>query len=194
MRDAWYGDKRDLVKWGTLVLLARRHAIRTIIQVAFRRLSDKPRLKSDGREWDVADEVWSHFRSLRAIRRLQRTCGLEIRVLDDWFDPNERDSYLRKVVALLDADTRRKVVLLDPDTGIAPAKRTGAHIGRDEITEVWKALSPGDWLVLYQHRRRAKGWQDQVRQQFGRSCNRARVTTFVSEAVSDVAFFATARR
>ena len=50
MQDEWYGDKRDVIKWGTLVHLAHRHAIRAIIQVAFLRLSDKPRLESDGRE------------------------------------------------------------------------------------------------------------------------------------------------
>jgi len=193
MRDEWYGDPRDVVKWGALVHLARHHHIRTIIQVAFYRLSDRPRLESDGREWEVADEVWSHFRSLRAIRRLQRPCGLTIRVLDNRFDPKERYAYLRRLVAMLDADTRRKVVLLDPDTGIAPAKGTGAHVGPDEITEVWKALSPRDWLVLYQHGRRAKGWQNQVRRQFARACKDARVSTFGSESASDVALFATAK-
>ena len=31
MKDTWYGDKRDLVKWGTLVHLARRENIKQII-------------------------------------------------------------------------------------------------------------------------------------------------------------------
>ena len=77
---------------------------------------------------------------------------------ESWFDPKERDTYLRMVVAMLNADNRRKVVLLDPDTGIAPSKQTGDHIGLDEIRSVWEALCRRDWLVLYQHGRRVKGW------------------------------------
>ena len=52
-----------------------------------------------------------------------------------------------------------KVVLLDPDTGMEPTRRTESHVGRDEIEEVWRALSSHDWLVLYQHQRRESGWR-----------------------------------
>src|SRR2546430_2724044 len=194
MREEWYGDKRDVVKWGTLVHLARDNGIQAIVQVALFRVSDRPRLESDGREWEIAEEVWSHFRSLRAILRLQRPCGLQIRVLDNRFEARERHTYLRKLVSMLAANRRRKVVLLDPDTGIAPGRKTGAHIGPEEITEVWRALSRGDGLVLYQHGRRAKSWRNAVRRQFARACRVARVLTFVSESASDVALFATAKR
>ena len=43
MQDAWYGDKRDLINWGTAVYLARLNDIGTIIQIAFRRLSESER-------------------------------------------------------------------------------------------------------------------------------------------------------
>lgn len=194
MRDAWYSDKRDVIKWGTLIHLARRHRVRTIFQVTFRRFSERPRLESEDGVWPVAEEVWRHFRNLRDIRRLQRPCGVRVRVVDDWFDPKERRTYLRRVAAALRTEARRKVVLLDPDTGIAPANRTAAHIARDEITEVWKVLSPRDWLVLYQHARRARAWRGQVRSQFARACNHARVTVFTSEWAPDVTFFAAAKR
>jgi hypothetical protein len=28
MRDEWYGDKRDLVKWGVLLHLAKQHGVK----------------------------------------------------------------------------------------------------------------------------------------------------------------------
>jgi hypothetical protein len=37
MRDIWYGDRRDLVKWGVLVELAARHDARHILQVLYPR-------------------------------------------------------------------------------------------------------------------------------------------------------------
>ena len=77
MREEWYGDPRDLVKWGTLVHLARYDSIRTIIQVAFFRVSERPQLESDGHKWRVADEVWRHFRDLGSIRQLTRANGIE---------------------------------------------------------------------------------------------------------------------
>ncbi|WP_157844579.1 hypothetical protein [Dehalococcoides mccartyi] len=34
MKDKWYGDKRDLVKWGVLLTLAKMFSARRILQVA----------------------------------------------------------------------------------------------------------------------------------------------------------------
>ena len=47
MQDTWYGDHRDVVKWGTLVHLARSEEIRTIVQVAFLRCAQHPTLETD---------------------------------------------------------------------------------------------------------------------------------------------------
>src|SRR5271169_3122065 len=41
MRDRWYGDNRDLVKWATLLHLAHTNRVGTILQVAMYR-ADKP--------------------------------------------------------------------------------------------------------------------------------------------------------
>jgi len=128
VKDAWYGDKRDLIKWGALVRLACHNRARKIIQVAFFRptvLNDRPHLESEGQEWPVAEEVWFHFRDLRSIRHLARRCGLKIDVLGTRFDHANRDKYFRDVVRALEAAKGRKVVLLDPDTGTEPTKRTG---------------------------------------------------------------------
>jgi len=37
MRDKWYADNRDLVKWGVLLTLAERHAAKHILQVLYYR-------------------------------------------------------------------------------------------------------------------------------------------------------------
>ncbi len=193
MQDIWYGDKRDLIKWGTVVHLAHHHRIRTILQVAFFRpnnLSDRPRLESHGRQSQVAHEVWCHFRNLQSIQGLARRCALKIRVLGARFDPDKRDRYFRYVVRTLEAHRQRKVVLLDPDTGIEPkTRRTASHVGVAEIDQVWRIIRPGDWLVLYQHRRRVRGWQDDVRKDFVRACGMSDVRIFTSTSASDVAFF-----
>ena len=35
MRDKYYADNRDLVKWGVLLTLAEQHAARHILQVMY---------------------------------------------------------------------------------------------------------------------------------------------------------------
>ena len=37
MRDTWYGDRADLVKWGTLIHLAQREKLGRVVQIAFLR-------------------------------------------------------------------------------------------------------------------------------------------------------------
>jgi len=33
MRDCWYADKRDLVKWGVLTVLAKKYEARNVLQM-----------------------------------------------------------------------------------------------------------------------------------------------------------------
>ena len=37
MRDQWYADNRDLVKWGILLRLAERYATKHILQILYYR-------------------------------------------------------------------------------------------------------------------------------------------------------------
>lgn len=196
MREKWYGDSRDLVKWGTLVVLAREHRLRTIIQIPFLRGGpdgDRPTLRSGTKTWPLPDEVWSHFRNVRAVARLGSRCGLTVRVCPYVFRHIRRDEYLRRVIGTLRGHRGRKAVLLDPDTGMEPSRLTAAHVGYGEISGVWQALSRGDWLVLYQHQRRKTGWLAEVKREFERACNTVAAHAFLSASAPDVAFLAAAK-
>ena len=197
LHEKWYADKRDVVKWGTLVLLARKHKLRTIIQVPFLREvrgSDNPILRSGRDAWPIPAEVWSHFRSIGGVTRLGRRCNLTIQVIPDVFRHHKRAKYVGRVIAAVRSQRGRKAVLLDPDTGIEPSRLTAEHVGCDEVTRVWQALSRGDWLVLYQHQRRAAGWLTEVQEKFARACDAAPTRVFVSDSARDVAFVAAAKR
>jgi hypothetical protein len=69
MRDIWYGDRRDRVKWSALVHLARAQQLSKIIQVAFYRVGKEHRLEVDESYVAVPQEVWDHF-SLGKIQGL----------------------------------------------------------------------------------------------------------------------------
>ena len=71
MRDLFYGDDRDLVKWGVLLKLAERFGAARILQVAYFRHEGRwAPLEIDGQECPMPGEVIRHFRDIRDIRRL----------------------------------------------------------------------------------------------------------------------------
>jgi hypothetical protein len=196
VKDMWYGDRRDLVKWGTLVHLARSEQIRTVIQVAFLR-TERPTLQTGQDEVEIAQEVWQHLRDVNLIRGLGEKTGLDIVVFDREFDPKGRREYIREVADLLKSRSEKKVVLLDPDTGIEPKKAGPTHVKVVEIQELWEVLSQGDWLVLYQHASRKANWCECMRAKFAKACGvkEEEVKTFEAREIAwDVAFFAANKR
>ena len=196
MKDTWYGDRRDLVKWGTLVHLAHSEQIRTVIQVAFLRRGERPPLQTDQGKEDIAQEVWQHLRDVNLIYGLGKKTGLDIVVLDQEFDPKRRREYIREVADCLKSRLGKKIVLLDPDTGIEPKKRASpTHVKVIEIQEIWEVLAQGDWLVLYQHASRKANWCECMRAKFAKACGVKEVKTFKARRIaSDVAFFAANKR
>lgn len=195
MRELWYSDKRDLVKWGAMVQLVQEEEIDRIIQVAFFRETERPRLRSEGKEFPVAQEVWTHFRDLRNIEALGQKIGVEIVLIDHPFDASKRLEYLELVRSVLRRfGGLKKIVLLDPDTGIEPKKAKPEHVTVREIEELWEQLSPGDWLALYQHQRRDQQWREKTLSRFADACRTSCVRMFSGSgpaAAKDVVLFAT---
>src|SRR6185295_983213 len=100
MRDKWYGDNRDLIKWGVLLRLAAIFDAKRILQLAFYRPWEfVGRLEIDGQEWDIPEEVVAHFRDLRTVGNLWSKARVTV------FDPVFRDrvAHLKAALALLAA-------------------------------------------------------------------------------------------
>lgn len=194
MKDTWYGDHRDLVKWGALVHLARREQISQIVQVAFLRNGRRPTFEVEGECCDIAEEVWAHFRDVSRITDLTDSTGLHITLIDRPFDSRRREEYVEHVVEVVSRLPAPRVVLLDPDTGIEPAKSRPEHVTVDDVERIWHSLVEGDWLVLYQHASRRTEWRDEARAKFKKACAVSRVESIVAPRVAtDVAFFAARR-
>ena len=201
MRDQWYGDGRDLVKWAALVHLADSLGIRRILQVAFYRPSDPPGTLSTGSgPASIPKAVLDHFRNLDRIQGLAKDAELEIEVLKDpWPDPElGRAGYIRSVVRRIAAPARRPmIVFLDPDTGIAPRRAGPEHVTQEEIRSIYEGLAAGDVLVFYQHARRRRDWLQTTRRLFAKAvgCRVQDVDTITCpEMVRDVAFLVITKR
>ncbi|MGD8726799.1 MAG: hypothetical protein PVH40_04090 [Gemmatimonadales bacterium] len=189
MRESWYGDNRDLVKWGLLVALAREAGARLIVQVAYLTASQFPFISLGNREVAVDRAVWRHFRRLQSVVALGNAVGLNVSIFERPFLHADRRDYHQELVSALDAVTERKVVLLDPDTGLSPKHPSAAHVRDDEVSQVWHSLVKRDVLVLYQHQYRSTQWIDESGRRFRAACGGCRYELATARKVAhDVAF------
>ena len=163
MQGLWYGDRRDRVKWGALIHLANTKGIRCIIQVAYFRHETDLKLQTEEGEVDLPFQVWNHFSNLRHIERLGEATGLKIIVLDQLFNPAKRHDYINMIGFHLEEINKeikgRKIIFLDPDTGIEPKNSKHKHVTIKELRKIWKALAKDDLLEVYQHSDRTKEWR-----------------------------------
>jgi hypothetical protein len=191
MRDQYYADNLDLVKWGILLMLAERYAAKHILQVLYYRPSEWADLEIDGEMVRMPDAVIQHFRNATAITGLRSPAQIE--VIADTF--SDRREYLRTVTYRIQARPNVPcIVFLDPDTGLEPQTPGFEHVLNAELADVWKVLQPGDVLVFYQHQTNRNGQQwvepkkEQFEQALGLSAGAAKIAR--SEKISrDVVFF-----
>lgn len=167
MRDAWYSDNRDLIKWGSLLRLAKLFSATRILQLAYYRPSEFSPLLIDGQEHEIPEEVIAHFRNIRTVQSLSS----EVRVTV--FDPilQDRESHQQTILTLLPAfQGERCIVFLDPDTGLQPENPSLNHVLDSEAQAVWDAMKTEDLFALYQHQTNRSGqpWIEEKREQLAR--------------------------
>ena len=175
MQGLWYGDRRDRVKWGALVYLAKSRAVPRIVQVAYHRDGTDRMLETQDGRVPLPAGVWEHFSDLRHIKRLAQATGISIVVLADAFEPTQRRAYIAAVLDKLSTVPRPKIVFLDPDTGIEPRKADAVHVAKADLAEVWAALSADDILAVYQHADHTNTWQQDRTRKMAEACGGVQV-------------------
>ena len=200
MRAKWYGDKRDLVKWSTLLELARQAGVQKVLQVtclvpdSYRGAIDERALLVEDFGPEIADVVWRHFRNLERVTELGAKLGVDVTLVPDEYPvPVEgRDDYFEMVAEKwLMPDRGPMIVFLDPDTGLG-ATRT--HVLPRQLETIKQALKAGDWLVFYQHapmyKQKDFDWREQARQNLAEALGVpvADVTRHSCDAAKDVLF------
>ena len=166
MKAEWYGDNRDLVKWGVLLHIARDYSAHRILQMAYLRPTDWPQLQINGQPRPIPEPVIRHFRNVFDIRNLSGIPRVEVLGLEF----TDRRQYTRAVIEAITSRPSGEgcIVFLDPDTGLEPRNPTSKHVLLSELSEVWCHMPPGDVLALYQHQtgRNGKPWVEPKRKQF----------------------------
>jgi len=191
MRDKWYADKRDLVKWGGIMhLLNENLGIKKVIQVAYYRKDSWPPLNFNGDKIPIPEKVLKYFRDINLIKKLDK----RIKVLNQEFDHKDRQKYTDDLCKILQGIQEKKIVFLDPDTGLEPRECGGGaeHIKRKEVKQIFGSLNSGDFLVFYQHKFRSSKWNEIRLSELAKACglSRSKIKTWkANEIANDVIFF-----
>lgn len=145
MREIWYGDKPDIVKWAAVKEIADRAGTKKVLQVLFYRPDLLSVESATGNRRAVAKrripcQVYRHVgKSLTRAIDLGNDLGLDVALIDDVFDTARRSEYIQAVVGCI-MSFRKLVVLLDPDTGIEAQRPDRGHVTRREIGIIWSSM------------------------------------------------------
>lgn len=166
MRDDFFGDKQDMVKWALLRIAATRFGYSLIVQVLMLRPGSLQRVSIGEIESDVPDDVFRMLRNLHVAE--QGFDGVQVKVFDREFS-GERVSFFDALIDYLKTrDPEPGVVFLDPDTGLRDNYPSFGHVTSGEVRRVWDTLQRKDCLALYQHNTNRKGrpWIEDKRSDF----------------------------
>jgi hypothetical protein len=192
MKDKWYADDRDLIKWGGILHLCNTTGIKHVIQVAYYRKEPPLQLRFDRKKEVIPKEVTEHFRDIEDIKRLGKKVGITIDVVKSEFSNSDREAYTKSICQLIQKQTQNQIVFLDPDTGLAPQKVKVEHVASDEVLLIWQSLKPGDFLVLYQHNPHIPEWKNVCRKELAKALSVKKSTVRMWEAskeIKDVVFY-----
>lgn len=154
MRNQWFGDNRDLVKWS---------AVFRLLESGERNLLYVPMLNPDeGKLEDqrlstgesLAPSVLAFFRDHLRFSEITWPPGTRVDVVGG--EMSSRVEYFAEVESRIESlkrdSVRRLLVLLDPDTGIEPASGGNRqHVRKQETVQILQRLTTGDALAIYQH-------------------------------------------
>jgi hypothetical protein len=165
MQDRYYADHRDLIKWSVLIRLAEQYRLSRIIQIAYLRPSAFHMIDIAGQQTELHPQVRAHFRNIHNIAALHT--DISISVFDRVFD--DRITYHEAVSQYLaEFGTECRLVFLDPDTGLEPARKPDLkHVLDVEALAIWSQLKTNEVFALYQHQTNKVGkpWIDEKRTQ-----------------------------
>jgi len=92
----------------------------------------------------------------------------------------------------LDEIQEKKIVFLDPDTGLEPKKCKAEQVKHCEVKQIFSSLKTGDFLVFYQHKFFDSEWDEIRRKELAEACDlsKCKIRTWkANEIANDVIFF-----
>jgi len=194
MREHWFSDHRDLIKWSVLLHLSRQHSLKAIVWVPYLRTEvSRPSFfytqDHTNQLIRVQDNVWRFFRDMSRVRHLVEQENIKLRFVKEDFKSRNRRGYSSIIQGCLQDCDHPLLLFLDPDTGLAVNRVNAEHVSGEDVRAAWSFLKRNNWLVLYQHSWRNAEWLDIARSRFAELCDGTPIDIARSQEVAnDVAF------
>ena len=173
MKDEWFSDHMDLPKWGVIHHLAGEDQLDQVSHIPFFRESKRPGISVDGSDVSLDEAVWKYFRNWKRMET-EKLGDLAVRIFagqhNDWGN-SSRQEYFDEAIKWLSGERGAQLVLLDPDTGLAPESGGDVnHVRIPEVEKIWMAVEQGSIIAIYQHAPRGvEDWvNDQKKNRYGR--------------------------
>ena len=178
MRNEFYCDALDVLKWTRCLELAQLHGVARIHHLAFLtpdRGRGEGNKRNDRRDADpavrayVRDEREAFIADprLKDVRRgaLLSSYLKSILVTVDArpFEQRNRSTWIGEAARSLRDIQQPAVILLDPDNGVGDKHPTDAHVRPEEFAVLFSSVLPKSVLVVFQHQQRRRGWADASR-------------------------------
>ncbi len=196
MRDIWFADNRDLVKWSVLFHLAEQYDAKRIIQIAYYRPSFFDKVSIDEKDVSIPNDVTGFFRDIQNIKQMRSK--VKVDVFDSPFG-KDRNAYHNEAIEFIQRFNQdRCIVFLDPDTGLESKNPKFEHVLNREAKMVFNALKPADVLVFYQHQTNRNGspWIDEKKNQLAGALELPKSQIKIASGrkiANDVVFYYTSR-
>ena len=197
MHDKYYGDKRDLVKWSVLWLLANeeRNGVKHILQIPFSHEDKKwpGEININDHSHPIPAQVRAQFCNMQLIKNLAcpKDVRIDVFVSEVEWSGRARGAYIGEALEFIAAhDDGPRIIFLDPDTGLAEnGKGDLHHVRVAEVKKFWEQMADGDLLVVYQHRFRQGEWSDLRREPLEEALQSQVFVAKGPDIAHDVAFF-----
>lgn len=175
MRNQWYGDPDDHMKWTSLIYLAEQHNITQIVQIAMDPNPPTPITSIPGmgqeaeRMQDIAPQVSRYLHETKSFSRITNLgvpYGIEISTWQGSFATATRTNYRNELLQLIANTPEPTIWFFDPDTGIEPDTPNKNHVLISDLRESFQALPTNHVLACYQHNTQHEDWRVTKRQDF----------------------------
>jgi hypothetical protein len=202
MRDQFYGDRKDVLKWSRALRLAGTEKV--VLYVVMYRpnkglhgVDFGPVAEADSGVVGFFQQERKRFK-LGVPRRLVDVTRLlpgRIELIHNKYEHRERKAYFEAVRnRLIHRNNDEKcVVLLDPDNGISGKCSKSEHVCKQELFTLWSAMVPGDVLIVYQHQFRDREWVSKRKSALVEAIGSDEVCCSQDKDVRSVCFFEVAK-
>ena len=175
MKNLWYGDLKDHVKWQSLMQIARGAEITRVYYVVMRTESMQAGNVVSGLEGgpevddDISAGVNNYFRwhnVVELVKPMGAVFGIEIELEARRFTDATRAQFFERVLHKIQGPNEPTVWFFDPDTGMeTAASEVGVkHVALDELRCAYGAMPAGHRLVCFQNSWRDANWRTLARQ------------------------------